>query len=97
MNSPLTPVIHINGTPGKTLVEGWTAIRDALDEALLKTRQLEFNARDYYVRGGDGFEMANKIFQDRVAELHAFRDDVAEVIDDLERVMEEREARKAGR
>lgn len=97
MNSPLTPTVHLNGTSGKCLLEGWTCLRDALDEALLKTRQLEFNSRDYYPRGTEEWAAARHIMDERVAELNAFAEDVREVVDDLNRVMWERNARKAKR
>jgi len=97
MNSPLTPTVHLNGTSGQCLLEGWTKLRDALDEALLKTRQMEFNPRDYYPRGTEEWARAQHLMNERVAELNAFLEDVREVVEDLDRVMAERNARKANR
>jgi hypothetical protein len=52
------PTIHLNGTSAKTLLAGYDAAYDALHAFQNVMREIEFNARDYYVDGPGSWEAA---------------------------------------
>jgi len=52
------PTIHLNGTSAKDLWEGYEAAYDAVRAAQDAFRQIEFNARDYYVQGNEAYGKA---------------------------------------
>jgi hypothetical protein len=52
------PVIHINGTGKKTLLESYERVEDALLSLADAWDKVEFNPRDYYTAGVGSFELA---------------------------------------
>jgi hypothetical protein len=52
------PTVHLNGTSAKDLWEGYEAAYDAVRAAQDALRQIEFNARDYYVQGDEAYSKA---------------------------------------
>jgi hypothetical protein len=53
-----TPTIHRNGTSGKSLCEQYYQARIAVQQALKKLEQIDFNARDYYVQSEAAWQKA---------------------------------------
>ena len=60
------PTVHINGSGGGTLLDGYRNAYRALEEAIDKFHDIEFHARDYYAQGPDAFNNAKA---DRDAQL----------------------------
>jgi hypothetical protein len=54
----IAPTIHLNGTSGKSLWEGYEAAYDAIRVAREAIGKIEFNARDYYVQDARAWEKA---------------------------------------
>ena len=52
------PTIHLNGTGAKSLLAGYDQAYDALHAFQNAMREIEFNARDYYVDGPESWEAA---------------------------------------
>ena len=52
------PTVHSNGTGYKDLWNGYEAAYNAVRDAQEVLRQVEFNARDYYVQDADAFTKA---------------------------------------
>ena len=42
------PIIHTNGTAASDLLQGYMDAMEAVDDAIVAMRKIEFNARDYY-------------------------------------------------
>ena len=64
------PIIHMNGSHGPTLREGYREVHGALRDALEKLRQTAPHGRDYYVsRDPDAFEKARTEHRAREAAL----------------------------
>ena len=56
----ILPTVHLNGTSRKMLQEGYDAVDDALHELFEAWGKVEFNARDYYVKGPEAWEKARE-------------------------------------
>mgnify|MGYP000019312287 CR=1 FL=1 len=54
------PTIHINGTSGRELREGYDTAADALHDFVDRWGAITFNARDYYVQDDAAFEKARE-------------------------------------
>ena len=52
------PTVHSNGTGYQDLWSGYEAAYNAVRDAHQVLRQVEFNARDYYVQDADAFTKA---------------------------------------
>ena len=52
------PTIHTNGTSAKDLMDGYEKSDDALRQLEEAFGGIEFNARDYYIKGPVAFEDA---------------------------------------
>ena len=53
-----TPMVHLNGTGFKDLWNGYEKADDALFGMIESFGQIEFNARDYYVKGPESWGKA---------------------------------------
>jgi|ERR1041385_2071933 hypothetical protein len=71
-----TPTIHLNGTSGKELLEGYMQALTAVREAQEKLQQTSPNGRDYYPQGSDALGNA-------INEHNARRDKLQSVYDEL--------------
>lgn len=49
---PILPIIHMNGTSAKTLLEDYREAMNAVQAAKEALQKVEFNARDYYPEPG---------------------------------------------
>ena len=77
------PTVHMNGTGRRMLKEGyekaWWAIREA-ENAL---RNIEFNARDYYVDGPEAWPEAVKEMEERFAALGKIEKDIETILESI--------------
>lgn len=64
------PSIHLNGTSKEMLFRGYDAVEGAFLELESAINQVEFNARDYYVREG-AWQKAQAEFSEAMAQLRA--------------------------
>lgn len=67
------PTIHSNGTSLDTLLDGYDAIDRALYELLAKWQAVEFNARDYYVKGPQEWPQALEEREQQSANIRELR------------------------
>lgn len=94
MAETLKPTMHMNGTGKRDLVEGWRAVSEAataLREALFK---LEFNARDYYVRGSEAWPAADDAMKEIASSVHIVEGVTELVASQLEQERQDEEDRK---
>ena len=62
MTEKLTlPLVHLNGTAIKTLMEDYDAADDALREFIKAWAKIEFNSRDYYPLGNHAWSEASDV------------------------------------
>jgi hypothetical protein len=47
--APILPVLHMNGTSKKMLLEGYENVETQILALIDEMQKVEFNARDYYV------------------------------------------------
>ena len=59
MTDFIFPTVHLNGTSRKMLADGYFAAYQRLNEAIAAFNAIEFNARDYYVKGPDAWHQAS--------------------------------------
>jgi hypothetical protein len=68
------PTIHSNGTSVQTLIDGYDAIDEAIYRLTLKWSEVEFNARDYYVKGPQEWPQAVDERLQQSANIRSLRD-----------------------
>lgn len=59
MTKPTLPTVHLNGTSRQTLADGYFSAYQRLNEAIAAFNAIEFNARDYYVKGPGAWHQAS--------------------------------------
>lgn len=91
------PTVHLNGTSAETLIEGYCAARTAVMAAQDALAQVEFNARDYYVKGPEAYPAARKEHTERLQTLGRIADELLQIAMNVQDQQSEREERKAGR
>lgn len=70
------PIIHSNGTSREMLLRGYTEAYYALDEAIRKFEAIEFNGRDYYLKGPEHFKQAQAEYEARWRKLCEVRSEL---------------------
>ena len=91
------PTVHLNGTSAETLIEGYCNARTAVMAAQDALAQIEFNARDYYVKGPDAYPAARKEHTARLAALAKIADELLQIAMDVQDQQQEREEQRAQR
>ena len=71
------PTLHLNGTSGPMLIEGYKDAVRAVNAAIDAMAKIEFNGRDYYPQGDDAFRQARK---EHAARFEALNQVQAELI-----------------
>lgn len=74
---PVLPVVHLNGTSRKELVQQRLDVAHALDAAFQALMQMTPHQRDYYVAAPDLWEQAIAQHARRVAILYALSAEIA--------------------
>lgn len=77
----IVPTVHINGTSGERLSEGFYEAAHAIDAARDKLAEAAPHARDYYVQGPSAYKLAKEQHLARMNKL-------TEVYDELFRIWE---------
>lgn len=67
------PTIHSNGTDINTLIDGYDRIDEALYRLSVAWGEVEFNARDYYVKGPQEWPQAMEERLQQSANIHRLR------------------------
>lgn len=70
------PMVHTNGTGAETLLDGYRAASAAVRAARETIRQIEFNARDYYVIDDNAWTLARNARQVMQSALLEFENDL---------------------
>jgi len=91
------PTIHLNGTSGETLTEGYLDAMDAISNAMRKLGAIAPHARDYYVQGDDAFHKVWTENAARVTMLQHVRTEIGELLAHVQEQLAEREAIRRGR
>lgn len=68
------PTIHLNGTSREMLLEGYDAAYRKLLKFRSAFREIEFNARDYYVGEPDAWNNARKEREKMLNNIHQLVD-----------------------
>jgi hypothetical protein len=74
------PTIHLNGTSGPALLDGYAAAHDAIDKAIEALAAAELNGRDYYPQGPDAYYQARKESDEAFEKLRAAQNYVGEML-----------------
>jgi hypothetical protein len=74
------PTIHLNGTSGPALRDGYAEAYDALEKAIDALASADLNGRDYYVQGPDAYYQARKERDEAFAKLRAAQEYVGEML-----------------
>ena len=74
------PTIHLNGTSGKELCDGYEAAHTAINAAIESLAETHPNGRDYYPQGPDAFTVARDEHFDRISRLQAVMSEVEELM-----------------
>lgn len=87
------PLIHLNGTSGEQLFEGYAAAGSALRAALRALEEAAPNARDYYPLGEASYAAARREHEARVREINRVMAEVYELAEHVTEAMESRTRR----
>jgi hypothetical protein len=74
------PTIHLNGTSGPALRDGYAAAYDAIDKAIEALAKAELNGRDYYPQGPYAYCQARKERDQAFEKLRAAQEYVGEML-----------------
>jgi hypothetical protein len=89
-----TPTVHLNGTSGEMLLEGYKAAAIAVNEALCKLEESAPNARDYYVQGAREFSHAMDEHMLRCHKLTAVREELVGLLHHVQDQIDQRAAQR---
>jgi hypothetical protein len=93
----IKPIIHLNGTSGQELADGYLAAYTAVNDALDAIRQIEFNARDYYPIGMDKWVEAQQEMTARIAALQKVSTEFLDLAIHCQNIVDARAARSQER
>lgn len=91
------PSIHLNGTSGESLREGYEKAIAAVDAAIEAVAQASPNARDYYPQGNTAFGAADDEHVARMRRLQEVKAELAELYEHVNGVICEREQSRSAR
>jgi hypothetical protein len=74
------PTIHLNGTSGPVLRDGYASAYDAIDAAIEALAKAECNGRDYYPQGLDAYHQAREERDQAFEDLYKVRDYIGQVL-----------------
>ena len=69
----------MNGTSKNQLLDDYCDIGHALNAAMEKMIQNGPNARDYYPQGDQAFSVARQEHMDRIAKIHAVKEEIDQI------------------
>ena len=68
------PTVHLNGTGREMLSKGYSKAEHWVHVAIQSMAEIEFNARDYYVKGDGEFAKARAKRDEMLAKLREVRE-----------------------
>lgn len=71
------PTVHLNGSDGATLREGYRRAADAIRRAMEVHGEASPNGRDYYLQGPEAYYTAAREHGERAARLQAVMEELA--------------------
>lgn len=89
-----TPTIHLNGTSGADLLEGYRTAMEAVASAQHALQSVYPNARDYYPQGPEAIQTAILEHKARWDKLQAVYLELHELAIHCDTINTEREARR---
>ena len=95
MSSLMIPCVHLNGTNGDRLREGYIDAHTALRTAVDKLQGAAPNARDYYVKGPDAFGRATSEHVARLAAIAKIQAELVEIYEGVQEQLDEIEKSRA--
>lgn len=93
---PMVPMIHLNGTHGRELMEQLAQASRGLGNAIHDMGQAYPNARDYYPLGDDAFTTARAEHDDRVKRVAGIKQEIDVILEAVANAYDEQTARKRG-
>jgi len=92
------PTIHLNGTSGEALLEGYRTAMEAVGEAVRKlNNETHPNARDYYPQGNHAYQDAVKEHTERRVKLESVYNELMELAEHCDSIVTEIAQRRAER
>lgn len=91
------PTIHLNGSDGNVLRDGYRAAADAVRKALDAVCEAGPNARDYYVQGPDAYRAAQREHDARVEHLKRVRLELTALVEGIQDQIDAKEASRRSR
>lgn len=73
-DTPPLPLVHLNGTRKKTLLDGYDQAADKLHDFIEAWGGIEFNARDYYPNGPEAWTAARDARDEMNRHIRAVRE-----------------------
>lgn len=73
------PTSHMNGTSKNQLLDDYCDMGHALNAAMEKMINNGPNARDYYPQGDQAFSVARQEHMDRIAKIHAVKEEIDQI------------------
>lgn len=97
-NELALPTIHLNGTNGADLKEGWERTYSAIGEAKRALQETAPNMRDFYVQkdGNANFEKARNEHFERLQKLESVRQELVALCEGVDAQLEERRKLRGG-
>lgn len=93
----ILPTIHTNGTSAAELIRGYLAAWHAIKDAAGALRDIEFNARDYYVAGPEAWPQAEREQRERFHALEEVANELMQVAEHCQAMIDDKEARMKAR
>ena len=93
----MKPTIHLNGSSLGHLIEDYEKAARLVGDALVALGQTVPNGRDYYPQGPYACTVATKEHDARLAKLRDVRQELAEILDELQDQKDLREASQTDR
>lgn len=92
------PTVHLNGTSGADLVEGYRLAHEAASKALDALHlHAAPNARDFYPQGAGAFQFAQREHERRADALRSVMDDMQALAERVQQAIDERDSRRDSR
>lgn len=92
-NATMVPTVHLNGTPGERLLDGYRDVLTACRELAQTLENAEPNARDFYVQGDAAIGKAMAEHNARVERIRLTMNEITSLYDAVDDQIEARKRR----
>lgn len=86
-----TPILHLNGTGAKQLLDQYRAAAETVGEALHRMQEAAPHPRDYYPKGDDSWKRAHAQHDTRCKQVRRVYDDLRALFENISRQQDERD------